>query len=381
LSAAVVVGLVAGPSIAIAALVLLNLRWWPRGRADGSMPGPVSILVPARNEADGIEACVRAALRSTVPPAEVLVYDDGSDDGTAGVVERIAGEDARVRLLRGVPLPPGWVGKPHACHRLAEAATGDVLVFVDADTVLEPAAMARLGSVLEEYDADLASAGVRQVTRTAGERLVVPLLHLSYLAWLPLPLVWRTSDPRMTVANGQLLAVRREAYHRAGGWSAARDQVVDDMALARAVKRAGLRVVFADGHLMASCRMYGGMRDAWEGFSKNLYPGIGGRPGSLIAVLLLHAWVFVLPYAALLAAALGAGWLLAAGATGVAANLAMRVAMVVRLRQPPLAAVLHPIAVLVLMAIAVNSWRWSRAGRIRWRGRVYAPAGAPPGPA
>jgi chlorobactene glucosyltransferase len=363
---------IAAPPLAVLGVVLLNLAVWPRGRPDGRLAGRVSVLVPARNEEATIDGCVRAILGGTQPPDEVLVYDDASTDRTPEILARLAAADARLRVLPGVPLPEGWVGKPHACHRLAAAATGDVLVFVDADTRLSPSALARLGSVMAEYRADVVTAGIRQVTRSFGERLVIPLLHLSYLAWLPLPLVWRTRDPRLLVANGQLVAVQRDAYHALGGWAAARAEVVDDMAFCRAAKRAGLRVVFADGHQMASSRMYRGFREVWDGFSKNLYEGIGGRRAALALVVVLHAWVFLLPYAVLAAALLGAISLLAAGVAGVVANLLVRAALAVRFRQPGEGVLLHPLSVLVLLAIALNSFRWARGGRIQWRGRVYA---------
>ncbi len=355
--------------LGVLGIVLFNLAAWPRGRADGRIAGRVSVLIPARDEAENIERCVRAALACA--PDEVLVYDDDSSDGTGGIVARLAADDARVRLLRGVPLPAGWVGKPHACDRLAEAATGDVLVFLDADTEAMPECLARIGSLFEDLRADVVTAGTRQVTGTWAERLIIPLLHLTYVAWLPLPLVWRSRDPRFLVANGQLLAIRRAALDAAGGWASVRAEVVDDMALCRRVKRTGGRVVFADGHLMARCRMYRGAGEVWRGFSKNLAEGVGGTAAGVLGVAALYGLAFVAPYAGLAAALLGARTLLAPSLVGVAANLAIRAALALRLRQPWEGIVLHPLAVLGLIAIAANSFRWSRRG-ILWRGRRYA---------
>ncbi|HEV2130143.1 MAG TPA: glycosyltransferase family 2 protein [Longimicrobiaceae bacterium] len=364
--------LLAAPPVGLLCNVLFNLRVWPRGRPEGRIPGRVSVLIPARNEEGNIEHSVRAVLDGTQPPDEVIVYDDGSTDATAAILGKLAEEDARVRVLRGEPLPAGWVGKPHACHHLARAATGNVLLFLDADTVATPECLARLGSIFQDYAADLVTAGVRQRTGSFAERLVIPLLHLSYLAWLPLPLIWRSRDPRFLIANGQLLAVRREVYRAAGGWEAVRSEVVDDMAFCRRVKESGGRVVFADGSHMASARMYDGARELWQGFSKNLYEGIGGRPAALAGVMGLHLWIFVAPYVALSVAWVMAPTLLSVAATGVAANVALRVALALRLRHPPEGVLLHPLSVLALLGIAANSFRWSRRGAIRWRGRSYA---------
>jgi chlorobactene glucosyltransferase len=374
--------LLVAPPLVMLAVVLLNLACWPRGRAEGRFPGRVSVLIPARDEEANLERCVSGLLGGTTAPDEVIVYDDGSTDATPQILARLAAADARVRVLRGGELPPGWVGKPYACHRLAEAATGDVMVFLDADVALMPTGLARLASLLADYRADVVTVGPRQLTGSFAERLVIPLLHLSWLAWLPLPLIWRTRDPRLLVANGQLLAVWRPAYRTLGGWAGVRSEVVDDMAFCRRAKAAGQRVVFADGHRMAVCRMYRGGREMWEGFSKNLYEGIGARPLGLAVVAALHAWVFLLPYAALLAALLGVGTLLLPGAVGMGANLLARAALALRFRQPAEGIVLHPLAVLVLLAIALNSFRWARRGAIRWRGRVYAArqARTPPEP-
>jgi hypothetical protein len=364
--------LLAAAPIFVLALVLFNLAVWPRGRADGRFAGRVSVLIPARDEAETIERCVRAVLAGTQRADEIIVYDDDSSDGTAGLVARLAAEDGRVRLLRGIPLPSGWVGKPHACHRLAEAASGDVLVFLDADTEASPECLARIGSIFDGFRADVVTAATRQVTGTWAERCIIPLLHLTYVAWLPLPLVWRTRDPRFLVANGQLLAIRRAALDAAGGWPSVRAEVVDDMALGRRVKATGGRVVFADGHLMARCRMYRGAGEVWRGFSKNLAEGVGGTAVGILGVISLYGIVFVAPYVGLAAALLGARSILAPSLAGVAANVAIRAALALRLRQPPESILLHPLAVLGLMAIAVNSFRWSRRGDIRWRGRRYA---------
>ncbi|MCA9549577.1 MAG: glycosyltransferase [Myxococcales bacterium] len=346
-------------------LGLVNLFTWPRPRRSEASVAGVSVLIPARDEAANIEACVRAALAA--PVREVLVYDDHSTDDTPAILARLAAEDPRLHVLAGGPLPPGWVGKPHACHRLAEAAQGDLLLFVDADVRLAPDGPARLATLLDAERAQLLTAVPRQRMESFAERLVLPLLHLTYVSWFPLALTHKSRDVRFLAANGQLLMARRQAYRSVGGFSAVRDAVVDDMALCRRAKRAGLRVVFADGHHVAACRMYSGWPEIWSGFAKNLYPGLGGRPCALAVAVALYLAAFVLPYGALVAGLPGAGW-------AVAANLVLRTILALRHRQPPEGVLLHPLGVLALVAIAVESWRRTRQGRLTWRGRVYRPA-------
>ena len=369
--------LAAAPLIPLG-ITMFNLAVWRRGRSNGRMPGTVSVLIPARNEETNIDACLAAAQDSRHPLVEILVYDDASSDATADIVAQRAASDDRIRLLRGADLPRGWAGKSHACHRLAEAARGDVLLFIDADVRLEPDGVARLASAYQDLDAGLVTAVPRQETVTWAERLILPLLHVTYTSWLPLPLIYLSRDPRFLAANGQILSIRRTVYAQVGGFATVKDDVVEDMAFCRRVKSSGFRVVFLDGHHIGRCRMYTSARDVWDGFSKNLYRGLGANVRRLLAAYALYTVCFVVPYiigaAAIIAALAGSPlpplFAIAAG-IGVGANVALRTVLAMHFRQPWSGVVTHPVSVVALMAIGINSLIWHQRGTIRWRGRTY----------
>jgi glycosyltransferase involved in cell wall biosynthesis len=366
-AAALIVGL---PCFALM-MTVLNTFAWPRARhtaQTGSNP-KTAVLIPARNEEATISASIAAALANK-DVDEVIVCDDHSTDDTRSLVLGHAEDDDRVRLIDGADLPPGWIGKPHACHQLRAATNAELLVFVDADVRLQPDGVARVRGLQQRYDANVLTGVPLELQRSFGERLVVPLLYTTYTSWLFLPLIWRSKDARFLAANGQLLAVQADVYDAVGGFQAVRSEVVDDMAFCRLAKVAGNRVVFFDGQDVAACRMYASFDDVWAGFSKNIAEGIGSSVGVIAAALLYFA-TFVAPYVALFVPALF--W---PAVAGVCANLLLRTVGVLRNGQPIEGVVTHPLGAMTLIAIALNSLRWTRAGTIAWRDRVYAPRAA-----
>ncbi|GAA4893047.1 glycosyltransferase [Actinomycetospora straminea] len=353
-------GTALGTALALASLGLTvdNLR---RLRVpDPTAPPPrerVAVLVPARDEEADIVDCVRALLAAVEGwpvPAEILVLDDGSTDTTAARVRALG-----VRVLDGVPPPPGWLAKPWACHQLARATTADVLVFVDADVRVAPHGLAATVDLLRRAGLDLVSPHPRQRAEGPAERLVQPLLAWSWLATLPLGIAERSPRPTLSAANGQLLAVDARAYREAGGHPP--DQVLDDLALLRALKRHGRRGVVADGTAVAECRMYHGAAEVRAGYTKSLWAAFGTRP-SAAAVVGMLVLVHVVPA---LAALRGSR----VGLVGYLAGVASRVLAARRTGARPGDAVAHPVSVLAVAALTVESWRRRRAGTLRWRGR------------
>jgi Glycosyl transferase family 2 len=325
----------------------------------------VSVLLPVRDEADRVGACLEALLRSRgVPHLELLVLDDGSTDQTRQVVLGAAAADQRVHLLPGTDPPPGWLGKTWACTQLAAAATGSVLVFLDADVLVARDGIAATVQLLRDGGLDLVSPYPRQEAGSPAERLVQPLLQWSWLTTVPLGVARRSSRPTLAVANGQLLAVDAGCYRRSGGHSGAdvRGAVLDDIALLRAVLRAGGAGTVADGTQVATCRMYHGWGALRDGYAKSLWTAFGSPAGGL-AVAGAAAVAGVVPAVAALCGS-------RVGLLGYAAAVVGRgvVARRVGGRVWP-DSFAHPVSVAVFGWLVVDSVRQHRAGTLAWKGR------------
>jgi hypothetical protein len=331
---------------------------------------PVTVVLPVRDEEAHVEACLSALLgQQGIGDLRVVVVDDGSSDGTVSLVR--AQTDARVRLVTAEPPPPGWLGKPWACATGIAAATangrtGDdaVLAFVDADVRLFPDAVAGAVAVLDAHRLDLVSPWPRPLARTWAERLVQPLAPWLWATTLPLRVAERSPRPSLAAATGQFLVLTGRGYRSAGGHAAVRGEVLEDIALLRAVKRAGGRGGPIDGSRLAACRMYTGWAELRDGYTKSLWGAVGGSPAASAAAAAALTAVWVLPpVAALRGSRAGlVGYLAgAAGRALVAARTGSRV-------WPD--ALAHPLSVLALDVLVARSITGRRRGTLTWRGRT-----------
>ena len=358
-------------SIALASHAAVNLTLMPAiAPRPSRVSERVSILVPARNEAHRIAPTIRSLLAQRgMEYLEILILDDGSSDGTSQVVQDIAADDDRLRVIAGADEDPpaGWIGKPWACQRLAEAATGTVLVFVDADVELDPDAVAATVTTMRERGLDLISPIPHQAAVSVIERLTQPLLNWAWLSLVPLPLVTGTPFGTWAAAIGQFLVVDATAYRLSGGHEMVKDKVVEDLAFAQEFKRRGFIGLPAIGADVATCRMYDDGREVFDGYTKSLWSLFPGwLPMS--AAVAATAITFVLP----MSAAVGARdrrtrtW----GAVGFAAAVTGRAIISKRVGERTWPdALAHPLSVTTMMSFAVASRARLRDDLLRWKGR------------
>jgi chlorobactene glucosyltransferase len=232
-------------------------------------PGLVSIIVPARDEEANIERLVRS-LAGQQGVREILIVDDQSEDKTLEILEAMKAEMPLFRVLHIDSLREGWLGKTYAVTVAAREAAGDWLLFTDADTEHLPGSLAALLELAEREGADLLSLSPGQITPTWWEKAVIPLVYVSLARLYRFEEV---SDPgsAAAAANGQYLLIRREVYARVGGHQAIRNEILEDVALAKRVKAAGGKLLFLPGAAWVQTRMYRTFREMWRGWTKNLF--------------------------------------------------------------------------------------------------------------
>lgn len=344
---------------------LRNLRS-PNTNAPG-VHERVSVLIPARNEERHIEHTVVSVLQQLgVPQLEVIVLDDGSTDRTARILAGI--DDERLTVLHSPTddVPDGWLGKPWACQRLGERAAGEIIVFVDADVHLEPWALRALVETLRSAGVSLVAPYPRQLAETWLERLVQPLVTWSWVATMPVRWAENSLRPSLSAANGQLMVFDAAAYRDIGGHGAVQQEVIEDVALMRALKRAGHHTTTVDGSHLASCRMYDGTQQVVDGYTKSLWSAFNGPAGSLgVNALLLGTGL--LP---LMAGIFGPSRSMRViGGIGYAAGVASRAAVAQRTREKRLDAIAHPASILAFSALNVLSWWRHLRGTNTWKGR------------
>ncbi|MDP4175051.1 MAG: glycosyltransferase family 2 protein [Bacteroidota bacterium] len=324
----------------------------------------ISLLIPARNEEENIARCLELVSKQNYNNLEIIVLNDNSDDRTLEIASGFALADSRIRIIHGQPLEKPWLGKNWACHQLSQNASGSLLLFIDADVRLSPDAVHSAALKMKKYDLGMLSVFPGQIMGSIGEYLIVPMMNWLLLSFLPLRKVFTSAGKSFAAANGQFIMMTKEAYAISGGHKAAAAQIVEDMELARKIKMSGLKLMTLLGGNMIRCRMYRNFSDAFTGFSKNFFAGFKIPAFYFIIMLLMMEAAFLYPFLpalylpefALLSAMILISRIFISASSGQ--NILFNI-------------LLHPLQMLLVPVIGINSVFVKRKNKVIWKGRIY----------
>jgi len=351
-------------------LACLHGRFWQAGPALAPArplhAPPVAVVVPARDEAELIARSIGSLLAQDYPGAlRIVLVDDGSADATAAIARALPGAAERLTVLEGTHRPAGWAGKPWAVQQGVAATDADFLLFTDADIVHDPAHLATLVAEIERSGVDMVSEMVALNCESLAERALVPAFV--YFFALLYPFAWVNDPLRATAAAaGGTVLIRRRALERIGGIEAICGELIDDVALARAVKRGG-RIWLGHSALARSIRSYPGFADIWRMITRSAYVQLRFSPFLLVLTTLALALLFLVPpYATLLRF----DWM------ALAAWLLMGATFLPTLRRFGLSALWAPflpaIAAFYLAATIAAAIDHHRGRGVVWKRRVYS---------
>ncbi|MCZ4225584.1 glycosyltransferase [Pedobacter rhodius] len=325
----------------------------------------VSILIPARNEAENILQLLQSIKEQDYANYEVIVLDDDSNDNTFGLVSRFSEENKQFKIVKGKELPKGWLGKNYACHQLAEVATGKYFLFVDADELIKRGLINSLIFRVENNGLSLLSIFTNQVMLSFGEKITVPLMHFILLNLLPLRLVRFSKNPAFSAASGQCMFFDATNYRENQWHKCVKNRVVEDIEIMKLVKQTGFKVEALLANGLIHCRMYKNLGEGINGFSKNLLAGFGNNILILLIYqLLVMSWpillfinydlhLLALPITLIVLSRIMIAFL---SGQNVVLNL-----------------ILHPLQMLLFLLISVKSISNHLLKRGSWKGRLIKP--------
>jgi chlorobactene glucosyltransferase len=333
----------------------------------------VSILLPARNEERNLESCVRSLLAQKYQDFQIVVLDDESSDSTWQILVSLASEDDRIRIIKGKPLPEGWIGKNWACHQLSQVADGELLLFTDADTRHHPSILSDAISAMMAGEADLITAIPHEEVISWAERLAIPVIFFCMMCFVPLGLAYRLRAPILSATIGQFMMFRKTAYRRIGGHAAIKQNAVDDIALGRNIKSHGLRWHLYDGRDRIRCRMYEDFSQVYQGLSKNLFAVFNYK---LTITLFIWVWLSIVFFSPLIVLALWFTGMTIPSLSILLAATSVAIASVLwgitywRFGFPRYLTFLYPLSMIFAFMIAMSSIILTLTGRTTWKGRT-----------
>lgn len=341
---------------------LYNLFTAPEVLSAAGHSQKVSLLIPARNEEKNIGQTLTHILSLDDPLHEILILDDNSTDATRAIAESYAAKESRIKIISGKELPSGWLGKNFACHQLSEHATGEYLLFMDCDVTLKSGSVSYILNRMKELNLSAASVFPTQKMRGAGERFIVPMMNWILLNFLPLKFVYTKKNPAFVAANGQLFCFRTDDYTALGGHQQVKEKVVEDMELARLIKKSGKTMITFTGGNQVFCTMYSSLAEGIKGFSKNFFPGFAMPAPLFLLFVGFLTVIYLLPLAGLWFSPLFFLPAVMIYIQRAAVSRVSRGAMVFNL-------IFHPLQMMAVLWTGINSVRVTLSRAAEWKGR------------
>jgi chlorobactene glucosyltransferase len=366
-------------ALIIAIVVYLTINTWYLSKvepvAEPLLEYPfVSVCVPARDEERDIEVCLTSLLNQDYPQFEVIVVDDNSTDNTPDIIKSLQKRHANLVTIQGAALPADWYGKPFALHQAGQKARGELLLFTDADPVFRPYALTTAVHLMQKHQLDMLSLLPGTEFCSFWERTVQPVIFAFIAA---LTRFRKVNDPESKAAMGvgAFILLRREIYNRVGGHETLKQTILEDIGMARLVKRAGAKIMIADAQKIYSIRMYHSFREIWIGWRKNVFLAMKKSIFKTFYYILCVLGFVVTPWLMVgihlwLGSALG--WQAMAWA-GLGLVLITTWTLCHELNLEKRYALLFPLGALVMAAIMINSMiQVLFRGQAEWRGRTYS---------
>lgn len=337
-------------------------------------PPMVSVCVPARDEERGIAACLESLLAQDYPRFEVIAVNDHSSDRTGELIRELAEKDSRLIALDGKDLPQGWLGKPFALHQAFQKSKGDILLFTDADPVFKPHALSTAISTMREKGLDALTLMPQAEFGSFWERAVQPVIF-GFIASLTRFRKVNSTVHKSAMGFGAFLMFTRSAYETIGGHEGGKADVLEDVLIAKRLKKAGLKLLVADAKRLFSIRMYYGFREIWSGWRKNMFLAMKRSVLRAFYYVSMVQMFVITPYLVLLwnlVEGTGLVWI-GLSLFGVSMVSAAKIKTCDEMGLNRLNACLFPIGAVVMAAIMLNSMVQTLFfSRTEWRGRVYS---------
>lgn len=336
----------------------------PRTDSKYQLDEKVSILIPVRNEENNIEICLNSLKNLELENYEIIVLDDESSDGSAEIIKKFAEENPVILFLKGLKKEKDWIGKNWACWQLVQKASGNYLLFIDADVSLSGVSVSKAMLLMKNNDLALLSLFPTQIMKNLSAYLITPLMNWLLLSFLRLKSVATNSLSSVSAANGQFMLWKREAYFKIGGHKKVKDKIVEDVELARLTKNSGYKMMTLLGGNDVKCQMYPDFKSAFKGFTKNIYPGFKMNMFYFLLIISLVCFGFLIPFFVWTEPVVSLVLILLIISNKFFVSLISN-------QKSYLNILFHPFQMVVLFLLSLNSVFWHKTGKIEWKERTY----------